>query len=114
MQEMIFIFVIALILIGPKKLPELGRTLGKAMTEFRRVSSELRSNFDREMHALEQATEVEPAYTSEYYSDSSEITEHYTCPVVPEVDASLFVVALQGCADAQTPLSLRNAEGQEK
>ena len=48
-QETVFIFFLALLLFGPKKLPELGRTLGKAMTEFRRASSELKATFDREM-----------------------------------------------------------------
>ena len=57
MQEMIFIFVLALLIFGPKKLPELGKTIGKAMTEFRRASSELKSTFDREMSNLERETE---------------------------------------------------------
>jgi TatA/E family protein of Tat protein translocase len=57
MQEMIFIFVLALLFFGPKKLPELGKTLGKAMTEFRRASSELKSTFDREMSNLERETQ---------------------------------------------------------
>jgi sec-independent protein translocase protein TatA len=51
--EMIAIFLIALVLFGPKKLPELGRTLGKALTEFRRASTELKSSFEREMQTLE-------------------------------------------------------------
>jgi TatA/E family protein of Tat protein translocase len=57
-QETVFIFFLALLLFGPKKLPELGRTIGKAMTEFRRASSELKSTFDREMKTLEQETEI--------------------------------------------------------
>src|ERR1041385_6207316 len=57
MQEMVFIFVLALLIFGPKKLPELGKTLGKAMTEFRRASNELKSTFDREMSNLERETE---------------------------------------------------------
>jgi sec-independent protein translocase protein TatA len=57
MTEMIFIFVLALLIFGPKKLPELGKSLGKAMTEFRRASSELKSTFDREMTNLERETE---------------------------------------------------------
>jgi sec-independent protein translocase protein TatA len=52
-QEMVVIFLLALVLFGPKKLPELGRTIGKALTEFRRASSDLRSTFEREMQALE-------------------------------------------------------------
>jgi sec-independent protein translocase protein TatA len=56
--EMMVIFVLALLLFGPKKLPELGRTLGKAITEFRRASSELKSTFDREMQNLEAETQL--------------------------------------------------------
>jgi sec-independent protein translocase protein TatA len=57
-QEMIMIFLVALVLFGPKKLPELGRTIGKAITEFRRASSDLKASFEREMHALERETEA--------------------------------------------------------
>ena|SRR2546428_5478917 len=56
-QETVFIFLLALLMFGPKKLPELGKTLGKALTEFRRASSELKSTFDREMATLERETE---------------------------------------------------------
>ena len=65
-QETLAIFILALILFGPKKLPELGRTLGKAITEFRRASSELRSSFDREMKNLEQETRPIKDAASEY------------------------------------------------
>jgi sec-independent protein translocase protein TatA len=53
-SEMIFIFLLALVLFGPKKLPEIGRTIGKALTEFRKASSELKSTFDREIRTIEQ------------------------------------------------------------
>lgn len=56
-QETVFIFVLALLLFGPKKLPELGKTIGKALTEFRRASNDLKSTFDREMSNLEKETE---------------------------------------------------------
>jgi sec-independent protein translocase protein TatA len=65
-QETLAIFILALILFGPKKLPELGRTLGKAITEFRRASNELRSSFDREMKNLEQETAPIKEAASEY------------------------------------------------
>jgi sec-independent protein translocase protein TatA len=51
--EMIVIFLVALVLFGPKKLPELGRTLGKAITEFRRASNELKAQFESHLHELE-------------------------------------------------------------
>jgi TatA/E family protein of Tat protein translocase len=56
-QEMIVIFLLALVLFGPKKLPELGRTIGKALTEFRRASSDLKATFEREMQNLERETD---------------------------------------------------------
>lgn len=73
-QESIFIFVFALLIFGPKKLPELGRTIGKAMTEFRRASSELKATFDREMNAIERDSElkeVTQAYNGETYNYDS-------------------------------------------
>jgi len=67
-QEMIFIFLLALVLFGPKKLPELGRMVGKAIGEFRRAQSELKATFDREMRNLELETQSKP--TASYQSDS--------------------------------------------
>lgn len=57
MQEMVVIFLVALVLFGPKKLPELGKTIAKAITEFRRAQSDLKATFEREMQALEKETE---------------------------------------------------------
>ena len=56
-QEMIIIFVLALVLFGPRKLPELGRTIGKAITEFRRASNDLKASFEREMQTLERESQ---------------------------------------------------------
>src|ERR1051325_862928 len=68
--EMVIIFIVALLLFGPKKLPELGRTFGKAMTEFRRASNELKETFDREMKSLEQETESLKTIGSQYQYDT--------------------------------------------
>jgi TatA/E family protein of Tat protein translocase len=68
--ETVFIFFLALILFGPKKLPELGRTVGKALTEFRRASNELKSTFDREMKSLEQETESVKEISNKFQSDT--------------------------------------------
>ena len=70
MQETVFIFILALLLFGPKKLPELGRTVAKAITEFRRASSELKATFDREMRALEQETKSITEATNTYQYDT--------------------------------------------
>ena len=47
--ELIAIFVLALLLFGPKKLPELGRALGRSFAEFRRATTDLKSTFEREL-----------------------------------------------------------------
>ena len=57
--ELLAIFVVALLVFGPRKLPELGRSLGKGLSEFRRASTELRSSLEREMHSIEQETKIE-------------------------------------------------------
>ena len=54
-SDSIFLFVLALLLFGPKKLPELARYLGKLMGEFRRASAEFRLQMDDEFRAIEQA-----------------------------------------------------------
>src|SRR6476620_5172129 len=56
MPELIIIFVIALIVFGPRKLPELGRSLGKSIAEFKRASNDLRSTLDEEIRLDERRT----------------------------------------------------------
>ena len=51
--EMIFIFLLALLIFGPKKLPEVGRQLGKFMAEFKRASNEFKAQLETEMRNLE-------------------------------------------------------------
>ncbi len=63
--EMLIIMVIALIVFGPAKLPEMGKTIGKAMREFRRASSELTDELTREVDVKkEQERKVVPAISS--------------------------------------------------
>src|SRR5205807_3708196 len=56
MPELIIIFVIALIVFGPRKLPELGKSLGKSIAEFKRASNELKNTLDDEIRAEERRT----------------------------------------------------------
>jgi sec-independent protein translocase protein TatA len=59
MPELIIIFVIALIIFGPRKLPELGRSLGKSLAEFKKASNELKSTLEEEIRLDEQRSTVE-------------------------------------------------------
>ena len=52
-QEMILIFIIALIVFGPKRLPEIGRTIGKALGEFKKATDDFKSTIEREVHVEE-------------------------------------------------------------
>ena len=61
MPELIIIFVIALIIFGPRKLPELGRSLGKSIAEFKRASNELKSTLEEEIRLEEQRTAIDAA-----------------------------------------------------
>jgi TatA/E family protein of Tat protein translocase len=70
-QEMIIIFVLALLVFGPKKLPELGRTAAKALAEFRKASADLKASLEREVNSLERESE----------SLKSEVSKHLQDPV---------------------------------
>jgi TatA/E family protein of Tat protein translocase len=61
MPELIIIFVIALIIFGPRKLPELGRSLGKSIAEFKRASNELKSTLEEEIRLEEQRQKQDDA-----------------------------------------------------
>ncbi|HJZ11873.1 MAG TPA: TatA/E family twin arginine-targeting protein translocase [Acidobacteriota bacterium] len=55
-QELIFILIIALLIFGPKKLPELGRSLGKAIGEFKRASNDFKHSIQKELDETEDKT----------------------------------------------------------
>jgi sec-independent protein translocase protein TatA len=53
MPELLFIFFLALLIFGPKKLPELGKTLGRGLAEFKKASNELRSSLQEEIDSVQ-------------------------------------------------------------
>jgi sec-independent protein translocase protein TatA len=73
-QEMIVIFVIALIIFGPKKLPEIGKSLGKGIAEFKRASSDLVKTWEEEAGAAKdsEATAANNAETAPKNRNGSE------------------------------------------
>lgn len=63
-QELLLIFIVALVIFGPRKLPEIGRTLGKALGEFRKATDDLKNTIEREVAIDEQkqiAPQIRPA-----------------------------------------------------
>ncbi len=83
--EMIFIFLLALILFGPKKLPEIGRQLGRALGDFKRASNEFKQQFDEEIRNIE----VEETTHSE---NTMEETTHSENTILPPAPAEERVV----------------------
>lgn len=76
-QEMIFIVIFALLIFGPKKLPELGRLLGKGLTEFRRAKNELKTTFDSHMQELERETRLSEHAESSKIGPASSVPYPY-------------------------------------
>lgn len=65
LPEMVVIMVVALLIFGPKKLPEIGRSLGKGIRSFQDASKEFETEFKREAEQLEQAVKTLPQPQSE-------------------------------------------------
>jgi len=70
MPEMIVILVIALIVIGPQKLPEIARSLGKGLAEFKRATNDFRQNVEDEAKV---ATEKEPAVSEAALKEKEQV-----------------------------------------
>src|SRR5579862_8646429 len=117
-QELVFIFILALLLFGPKKLPELGKTIGKAMTEFRRAQSELKATFDREMQNLERETGIKELTATSYQSDSYtyDYSSYDSSYYDGSVDSTVTTTSTAGASASQgagsvAPLQIEAAPG---
>jgi TatA/E family protein of Tat protein translocase len=81
MQEIIVIFIIALIVFGPRKLPELGKTIGKGLAEFKKASNELKQTWedevrlDKEKEAISEIVKDTAIQPSEILNDSKNSEE---------------------------------------
>src|SRR5260370_28904224 len=118
MQEMIFIFILALLIFGPKKLPELGKTLGKAMTEFRRASTELNSTFDREMSNLERETQSTTKelsssfnYDTYNYESSTYVSGAYGSEYGDSTEANYSIASASAPQGAQLTAATQEVDG---
>jgi sec-independent protein translocase protein TatA len=59
LPELIVIFVIALVVFGPKKLPDLGKSIGRAMAEFKKAQQEFQDSVQAEMREVEKTTNLD-------------------------------------------------------
>ena len=78
--EVGFFLFVAYLLLGPKKVPEIARTLGKGLGELRRASNELRNSLEEEIKNLDRLPESSPDTTSTYGHHDPEPTPDETGP----------------------------------
>ena len=89
LPELILIFAVALIVFGPRRLPEIGRTLGKALGEFKRATDELKNTIEREV-AVEELKQIGPSMVTPAQSISR--SEPVVEPAEPPAEAEAPVV----------------------
>jgi TatA/E family protein of Tat protein translocase len=80
--ELLMIFVVALIVFGPRKLPEIGRTLGKALGEFKKATDELKNTIEKEVR-VEELKEFKNIMPGNLFTPTVSRTEPPAAPVKP-------------------------------
>jgi TatA/E family protein of Tat protein translocase len=80
--ELLLIFVVILIVFGPRRIPEIGRTLGKALGEFRKATDDLKSTIEKEVR-LEELKKITPPTLESFMADSVSRNEPFTPGVPP-------------------------------
>jgi len=100
--EMLFLFLLALLLFGPKKLPEIGRQIGRGLAEFKRASNELKGQLENEMRLLE--AEDREKKISPPPPPPPENTVASSAPTAPEPQLSLPMASHEQ-ASAAAPAS---------
>ena len=74
--ELIVVFLVALLVVGPKRLPEVGRSIGKALREFRRTTEEVRSTFEASLDDEPSANGEGPTHRLAEPDDPDEMPVH--------------------------------------
>ena len=108
-SETIFLFFLALVIFGPKKLPEIARQVGKFMNEFRRASNEFKSQIEQEISQLE--VDKHPTILPPYPRVEGTTSRSWTSPqteVIPaEAPAPLAASNDEPASPARSPTSRR-------
>jgi TatA/E family protein of Tat protein translocase len=99
--ELLFILVIALIFFGPRKLPQLARSMGKGLAEFRKASDDFKRTWEREVAMEASKLETELESTVNY--------EDHTQAYLPENGSSVSVAVSEGVSESLMPESVVQA-----
>jgi len=93
MPELILIFVVALLVFGPKKLPEIGKSIGKGLAEFKRASDDLKKT-------IEQEIEQGKAETAAVRDSVAGVFPREAAPAPPEAAAAVPAVPSEAAGGA--------------
>lgn len=83
-SEVAFIMLLALLLLGPKRLPEIGRQVGRAMAEFKRATGQLQAQINEVSRSIEIPVEVPRFNRGSFYEVLTSTGPEATAPVVHE------------------------------
>jgi TatA/E family protein of Tat protein translocase len=118
-QELLLIFVIILIVFGPRRIPEIGRMLGKALGEFRKATDDLKSTIEREVR-LEELKKITPPSLESIMTPSESVSRTEPLPPLEPTPGPFSPTALspelQGAAAApaaEAPVSGELATAEE-
>ena len=107
--HLIIIFLVALVVLGPEKLPEVARTLGKVMSEFRKVTTDFRSTLENEMNEIDrQAREKERLMRD---AAAREAATPPAAPALPAASEPESTVTAEGPAETAVEKHVEAASG---
>lgn len=112
MSEILMILVIALIIFGPRKLPELGKTLGQSLAQFRKASEDFKRQWEDEVEIEKRRLDVppppaeRPAYTEPVITHTEPVSTHVEDYSTAELEQSETVPATE-----QEPVTVPHAQG---
>lgn len=104
--ELLLIFVVILIVFGPRRIPEIGRTLGKALGEFRKATDDLKSTIEREVR-LEELKKITPPSLESFMTPSESISR--TEPSTPATEATQIASVETLSEQSSTPIDVTSA-----
>ncbi|HSU24357.1 MAG TPA: Sec-independent protein translocase protein TatB [Pyrinomonadaceae bacterium] len=111
-SELILICVVALIFLGPRKLPQIAKTIGKTMSEFRNATNEFKQTWEREVNFEEETNALRtgdipgspPAPVARENSIlNPEVPETLAAPEIKQIDKESFEALAEKLADAPQP-----------
>lgn len=108
--EMLFLFLLALLLFGPKKLPEIGRQIGRGLAEFKRASNELKGQLENEMRLLESEEQEKKISPPPPAPPEGTVAVSTTSPVPPAESTNVSSAAAAATGDHGIPVAHDQAE----